>query len=36
MLYYSLQNYICGNIYQDFIIMTHYCAVFYHFNNSQL
>ena len=25
---------ICGNVYQDFIITTHYCIIFYHFNNS--
>ena len=29
ILYYSLQNCICGNIYQDFIV-THYCIVFCH------
>jgi len=23
ILYYSLQNYICSHIYQDFIIKTH-------------
>ena len=34
LYYYSLQNYICSHIYQDFIITTHYCTVFYHFNNS--
>jgi len=33
ILYYALQNYICGHIYQDFIITTHYYIVFY-FNNS--
>ena len=30
ILYYSLQNYICGHIYQDFIITTHYYIVFCH------
>jgi len=30
---YLTRNYICGHIYQDFII-THYYIVFYHFNNS--
>ena len=34
ILYYSLQNYMCGHTYQDLIIKTHYCIVFYHFNNS--
>jgi hypothetical protein len=24
------KNYICGHIYQDFIITTHYYIVFYH------
>jgi len=24
------RNYICGHIYQDFIITTHYYIVFYH------
>ena len=28
------RNYICGYIYQDFIVTTHYYIVFYHFNNS--
>jgi len=28
------RNYICGHIYQDYIITTHYYTVFYHFNNS--
>jgi len=23
ILYYSLQNYVCGHIYQDFIIAAH-------------
>jgi len=31
---YSLQNYICGHIYQHFITTNHYYIVFYHFNNS--
>ena len=30
ILYYSLQSYICGHIYRDFIITTHYYVVFYH------
>jgi len=30
------RNYVCGHIYQDFIITTHYYIVFYQFNNSQL
>ena len=34
ILYYSLYNYICGHIYLDFTITTHYYIVFYHFNNS--
>jgi hypothetical protein len=28
------RNYICGHIYQDCAITTHYYTVFYHFNNS--
>jgi hypothetical protein len=28
------RNYICSHIYKVFIITTHYCIVFYHFNNS--
>jgi hypothetical protein len=28
------RNYICSHIYQYFTITTHYCIVFYHFNNS--
>jgi hypothetical protein len=28
--YYSLQNYICDNIYQDFIITAHNCIAFCH------
>jgi hypothetical protein len=35
-IHYSLQNYMYGHIYQDFIITTHYYIVFYHFNNSYL
>ena len=34
ILYYSLHNYICSHIYQDFIKTIHYYIVFYHFNNS--
>jgi hypothetical protein len=32
ILYYLLQNYIWGHIYQEFIMTTHYNIVFYHFN----
>ena len=28
ILHYSLQNYICGHVYQDFIITTHYYLYF--------
>jgi len=28
------RNYVCGHIYQEFIITTHYYILFYHFNNS--
>jgi len=28
------RNYICGHIYQHFIMATHYYIEFYHFNNS--
>jgi hypothetical protein len=28
------RNYICGHIYENFIIRTHYYIVFCHFNNS--
>jgi hypothetical protein len=34
ILYYSLQNYICGHICQVFIITTHYYDAFLYFNNS--
>ena len=30
ILYYSLQNSICGHIYQDFTITTHYYMIFCH------
>jgi hypothetical protein len=33
ILCYSLQNYTCGHIDQDFIITTHYYIVFYRFDN---
>jgi len=28
------RNYICGHIYQDFVITTHYYIAFHRFNNS--
>jgi predicted ribosome quality control (RQC) complex YloA/Tae2 family protein len=31
---YYYYYYIYSHIYQDFIVTTHYCIVFYHFNNS--
>jgi hypothetical protein len=29
----NIRNYICGHVFQHFIITTHHCIVFYHFNN---